>query len=151
MAWLERVDLADRAVWVSTFKDGEDTIGKVIKQTRDGRGASKCKAKQGGPEGAWSKVTPSSGETTNHHRGNIGNDGRTGGISQPILGQACEVSASRHPRLPLMIDNMFGPNSPLTKGLITERWYTLPIDQEDLVGRVHRPACIGPPLREKDM
>jgi hypothetical protein len=39
MAWLERADLAERAVWVSTFRDGEDTIGEVIKQTMDRRGA----------------------------------------------------------------------------------------------------------------
>ena len=39
MAWLERTDLAERAVWVSTFRDGEDTIGEVIKQTMDRRGA----------------------------------------------------------------------------------------------------------------
>jgi len=39
MAWLERADLSERAVWVSTFRDGEDTIGEVIKQTMDRRGA----------------------------------------------------------------------------------------------------------------
>ena len=39
LAWLERADLAERAVWVSTFRDGEATIGAVIKQTMDRRGA----------------------------------------------------------------------------------------------------------------
>ena len=39
MAWLERADLAERAVWVSTFRDGEETIGEVIKHTMDRRGA----------------------------------------------------------------------------------------------------------------
>jgi len=39
MAWLEKQDLAERTVWVSTFRDGEDTIGEVIKQTMERRGA----------------------------------------------------------------------------------------------------------------
>ena len=39
VAWLERTDIAERAVWVSTFRDGEATIGVVIKQTMDRRGA----------------------------------------------------------------------------------------------------------------
>ena len=39
VAWLERADLAERAVWVSTFRDGEGTIGEVIKHTMDRRGA----------------------------------------------------------------------------------------------------------------
>ena len=38
-AWLEKTDLAERAVWVSTFRDGEETIGNVIKRTMDRRGA----------------------------------------------------------------------------------------------------------------
>jgi hypothetical protein len=94
-------------------------------------------------------VTPPSGEATNHHRGNIGNDGRTGGISQPISGPACEVSASWHTRLPFMVDIMCGPNSPRTKEFIMAQWRALPIDQEDLAGRIQRPACIGPPLQKK--
>ena len=80
-------------------------------------------------------MTPPSGEAINHHRGNIGNNGRTGGISQPISGPACEVSASRHPRLPLMVDIMCGPNSPLTKGFIMAQWRALPIDR--LFGEHH--------------
>ena len=39
MAWLGRADIAERAVWVSTFRDGASTIGLVIKQTMDRRGA----------------------------------------------------------------------------------------------------------------
>ena len=39
LAWLQRTDTAERAVWVSTFRDGEATIGMVIKQTMDRRGA----------------------------------------------------------------------------------------------------------------
>ena len=39
VAWLEKTDLAERAVWVSTFRDGEETIGNVIKRTMDRRGA----------------------------------------------------------------------------------------------------------------
>ena len=39
LAWLERTDMAERAVWVSTFREGETTIGEVIKQTMDRRGA----------------------------------------------------------------------------------------------------------------
>ena len=39
VAWLVRTDIAERAVWVSTFRDGEATIGVVIKQTMDRRGA----------------------------------------------------------------------------------------------------------------
>ena len=39
LAWLERADLAERAVWVSTFREGEGTIGEVVKQTMDRRGA----------------------------------------------------------------------------------------------------------------
>ena len=35
----ERTDVAEREVWVSTFRDGEATIGVVIKQTVDRRGA----------------------------------------------------------------------------------------------------------------
>ena len=38
-AWLERVDLAERAVWVSMFRDGGATVGEVVKQTMDRRGA----------------------------------------------------------------------------------------------------------------
>ena len=45
MAWVEGVDLAEGAVWVSTFKDGGDTIGEVIRQTTDRRGSSKCKVR----------------------------------------------------------------------------------------------------------
>ena len=39
LAWLERTDVAERAVWVSTFRDGEATIGEVIKHTMDRRGS----------------------------------------------------------------------------------------------------------------
>lgn len=39
VAWLERTDVAERAVWVSTLRDGEATLGVVIKQTMDRRGA----------------------------------------------------------------------------------------------------------------
>ena len=30
-AWLERVDVAERAVWVSQFRDGDKTIGQEIR------------------------------------------------------------------------------------------------------------------------
>ncbi len=39
LAWLERTDIAERSVWVPTFRDGEGTIGVVIRQTMDRRGA----------------------------------------------------------------------------------------------------------------
>jgi len=39
VAWLERTDTAERAVWVSTFRDSDDSIGEVIKETMDRRGA----------------------------------------------------------------------------------------------------------------
>ena len=29
------------------------------------------------------------------------------------------------------------------------QWRALPIDREDLAGRIQRPACIGPPLQRK--
>ena len=39
MAWLERADLAERPVWVTIFRDGDETIGEVIKNTMSRRGA----------------------------------------------------------------------------------------------------------------
>ena len=45
VAWVEGADLAEKAVWFSTFRDGEDTIGEVIRQTTDCRGASECKVR----------------------------------------------------------------------------------------------------------
>ena len=39
LAWLERADAAERAVCISTFRDGASTIGSVTKQTIDRRGA----------------------------------------------------------------------------------------------------------------
>jgi hypothetical protein len=38
-AWLERTDIAERAVWVSTFRDGEETLGEIVSRTMVRRGA----------------------------------------------------------------------------------------------------------------
>ena len=37
--WLERVVIAERAVWVCQFREGNDTIGQVIQAIFDRRGA----------------------------------------------------------------------------------------------------------------
>ena len=37
--WLERVDVAERAVWVSTFRDSTATIGAVVQETMAKRDA----------------------------------------------------------------------------------------------------------------
>ena len=39
MAWLERFDMAERAVWVSQFREGTETIGQVVQGVMDRRGA----------------------------------------------------------------------------------------------------------------
>ena len=35
MVGLKRKDFTEKAVWVSTFRDGDATIGEAIKQTTD--------------------------------------------------------------------------------------------------------------------
>ena len=80
-------------------------------------------------------MTPPSGADTRHHRGTIVNNENAGGTAQPRSVSTCEVSTSENPRLPLMVDIMSGPNSPLTKGFIMAQWRALPIDR--LFGEHH--------------
>ena len=80
-------------------------------------------------------MTTPSGEATGHHRSTISHKEKAGGISQPGSGSACEESTSENTRLPLMVDIMSGPNSPLTKGFIMAQWRALPIDR--LFGEHH--------------
>jgi hypothetical protein len=39
LAWLVKTDTAEREVWASTFRDGEATIGEVVKHIMEGRGS----------------------------------------------------------------------------------------------------------------
>ena len=39
VAWLERIDVAERAVWVSQFREGTETLGQVVQSVMDRRGA----------------------------------------------------------------------------------------------------------------
>ena len=55
---MEQADRTERAVWVSTLRDGEDTIGEVIKQTTDRKGSH------------WDQpTTPTSTHHQQQHRG----------------------------------------------------------------------------------
>ena len=39
LAWLEQRDVSERAVWVSQFREGEETLGQVVQSVMEKRGA----------------------------------------------------------------------------------------------------------------
>ena len=39
LAWLEERDIAERAVWVSMFRDGDETLGHIVQTVMEKRSA----------------------------------------------------------------------------------------------------------------
>jgi hypothetical protein len=54
LAWLEERDIAERAVWVSQFREGDETLGQVVQAVMEKRGAH------------WDVVRPSQAPSHGH-------------------------------------------------------------------------------------